>query len=95
MNRDDILEKVFLGHGTVGNDNPIAPTVKFAVDPQPRHAYDPAKSKELLKKAGLDDAGLRSLGRRCRLRRRRRLGDPVEGACQGLRHRHQRHQGTG
>ena len=54
MNRDDILEKVFLGHGTVGNDNPIAPTVKFAVDPQPRHAYDPDKAKELLKKAGLE-----------------------------------------
>ena len=54
INRDDMLEKVFLGHGTVGNDNPIAPTVKFAVDPQPRHVYDPDKAKELLKKAGLD-----------------------------------------
>lgn len=54
INREDILEKVFFGHGTVGNDNPIAPTVKFAYDPQPRHSYDPAKAKEYLKKAGLD-----------------------------------------
>jgi peptide/nickel transport system substrate-binding protein len=54
VNRQDILEKVFFGHGTVGNDNPIAPTVKFAVDPQPRHAYDPEMAKSLLKKAGVD-----------------------------------------
>lgn len=54
MPRDAILESVFLGHGTVGNDNPIAPTVKFAIDPMPKHSYDPAKAKEYLKKAGLE-----------------------------------------
>ena len=54
MNREDIVDKVFLGHGTVGNDNPIAPTVKFAVDPQPRHSYDPEKAKAYLKKAGIE-----------------------------------------
>ncbi|TIX97181.1 MAG: peptide ABC transporter substrate-binding protein, partial [Mesorhizobium sp.] len=41
LNRDEIVQKVFLGHGAVGNDNPIAPTVKFAIDPQPKHVYDP------------------------------------------------------
>jgi peptide/nickel transport system substrate-binding protein len=54
LNREDIIEKVFLGHGQPGNDNPIAPTVKFAVDPQPRHVYDPEKAKAFLKKGGLD-----------------------------------------
>lgn len=54
INRQDVLDKVFLGHGTLGNDNPIAPTVKFAVDPQPKHAYDPEMAKSLLKKAGID-----------------------------------------
>jgi peptide/nickel transport system substrate-binding protein len=54
LNRDDIVKKVFLGHGVVGNDNPIAPTVKFAVDPQPRHVYDPDKAKSLLRKAGME-----------------------------------------
>ncbi len=54
IDRAEILEKIFLGHGTVGNDNPIAPTVKFAVDPQPKHSYDPEMAKSLLKKAGLD-----------------------------------------
>ncbi|MBI1776845.1 MAG: ABC transporter substrate-binding protein [Proteobacteria bacterium] len=55
MNRDDIAKKVFLGHGVVGNDNPIAPSVKFAVDPQPKYTYDPEKAKALLKKAGVAD----------------------------------------
>ena len=45
---------MFFGHGTPGNDNPIAPTVKFAIDPQPQHAYDPDKAKFHLKKAGLE-----------------------------------------
>ena len=54
IDRQEILEKVFSGHGSVGNDNPIAPTVKFAVDPQPRHVYDPEMSRSLLKKAGLN-----------------------------------------
>jgi peptide/nickel transport system substrate-binding protein len=55
LNREEIVEKVFLGHGVVGNDNPIAPSVKFAIDPQPRHTYDPDKVKSLLKKAGMEN----------------------------------------
>ncbi len=54
INREDILQKVFLGHGTPGNDNPIAPTVKYGIDPQPRFSYDPEKAKFHLKKAGLE-----------------------------------------
>jgi peptide/nickel transport system substrate-binding protein len=55
LNRDEIVQKVFLGHGIVGNDNPIAPNVKFAIDPQPKHVYDPDKVKSLLKKAGAEN----------------------------------------
>jgi peptide/nickel transport system substrate-binding protein len=54
MNRKEIVEKVFFGHATIGNDNPIAPTVKFAIDPKPRHEYDPEMVKSLLKKAGME-----------------------------------------
>ncbi|MBI2717277.1 MAG: ABC transporter substrate-binding protein [Rhizobiales bacterium] len=54
VNRVEILEKVFLGHGTVGNDNTLAPAVKFAIDPEPKHVYNPEMAKSLLKKAGLD-----------------------------------------
>jgi len=54
VDRAEIIDKVFFGHATPGNDNPIAPTVKFAVDPQPKHVYDPDMAKSLLKKAGLE-----------------------------------------
>jgi peptide/nickel transport system substrate-binding protein len=54
IDREAIAKKVFYGYAIVGNDNPIAPTVKFATNPEPLHKYDPAKAKELLKKAGLE-----------------------------------------
>jgi peptide/nickel transport system substrate-binding protein len=53
IDRQEILEKVFLGHGTIGNDNPIPLSVKFAIDPQPRHTFDPDKVKHYLSQAGL------------------------------------------
>jgi peptide/nickel transport system substrate-binding protein len=53
MDREDIAQKVFLGHATPGNDNPIPLSVKFAIDPEPRHVYDPEKAKFHLQKAGL------------------------------------------
>jgi peptide/nickel transport system substrate-binding protein len=53
INRQEITQKVFLGHGVSGNDDPIAPAVKFAIDPQPRHVYDPDKARFYLKKAGM------------------------------------------
>jgi len=53
INREDIAKKVFLGHAKPGNDNPIAPSVKFAVNPEPVYKYDPEKAKFHLKKAGL------------------------------------------
>jgi peptide/nickel transport system substrate-binding protein len=53
INREEIAKKVFLGHATPGNDNPIPLSVKFAIDPQPRHVYDPEKAKFHLQKAGL------------------------------------------
>ncbi|MAC78484.1 MAG: peptide ABC transporter substrate-binding protein [Rhodobacteraceae bacterium] len=54
MDREEILKKVFNGHGLVGNDNPIAPSVKFSINPEPIHHYDPELAKEYLKKSGLD-----------------------------------------
>lgn len=54
VDREAILNKIFFGHGLAGNDNPIAPSVKYATSPNPAHNYDPAKARELLKKAGLD-----------------------------------------
>lgn len=55
IDREDIAKKVFLGYATPGNDNPIPPppSIKYAIDPQPRFTYDPEKAKAHLKKAGL------------------------------------------
>jgi peptide/nickel transport system substrate-binding protein len=55
IDRDEIVQKIFLGHATPGNDNPIPPppSIKFAVDPEPRHSYDPEKAKWHLEQAGL------------------------------------------
>ncbi|MBV8768401.1 MAG: ABC transporter substrate-binding protein [Hyphomicrobiales bacterium] len=55
LNREDIAKKVFLGHAVVGNDSPIAPSVKFAADPKPRYTYDPDKAKFHLQKAGMQN----------------------------------------
>jgi peptide/nickel transport system substrate-binding protein len=49
INRQDIVDKVFLGHAKVGNDNPIASSVKYAIDPEPKFTYDPEKAKFHLK----------------------------------------------
>ncbi len=53
VDREEIAKKIFLGHATPGNDNPIAPTVKFAADPKPKHVYDPERAMSHVKKAGL------------------------------------------
>ena len=51
--RDELVKKNLFGHGTAGNDNPIAPSIKYATQPEPIHKYDPDKAKFYLKKAGL------------------------------------------
>lgn len=53
INRQEIVDKILLGHGKAGNDNPIAPSIKFATNPEPVHSYDPEKAKFHLRKAGL------------------------------------------
>ncbi|MGE0238467.1 MAG: ABC transporter substrate-binding protein [Parvibaculaceae bacterium] len=58
IDRNDILQKVLYGYGSVGNDNPIAPSVPFAVNPQPVHSYDPDQARHILKSAGLDSLKL-------------------------------------
>jgi peptide/nickel transport system substrate-binding protein len=55
VNRDEIVQKVFLGHAIAGNDNPVAPKVKFYADPQPKFTYDPEKARFHLKKAGMEN----------------------------------------
>ncbi|MBI2717278.1 MAG: ABC transporter substrate-binding protein [Rhizobiales bacterium] len=54
IDRKELVDKILLGYGTPGNDNPIAPSIKFATNPQPVYSYDPEKAKFHLKKAGME-----------------------------------------
>jgi peptide/nickel transport system substrate-binding protein len=51
VDREAIVKKIYGGIGKVGNDNPVAANVKFAINPEPIHRYDPEMAKSLLKKA--------------------------------------------
>jgi peptide/nickel transport system substrate-binding protein len=55
INRQDLVDKILFGYGSVGNDNPISKAMKFSIDPQPAHVYDPEKAKFHLKKAGMEN----------------------------------------
>ena len=54
IDREEIVKKVLRGHGSAGNDNPIAAGLPFAKDPAVKHSFDPDKAKYHLKQAGLD-----------------------------------------
>ncbi|WP_118135459.1 ABC transporter substrate-binding protein [Oceanicella sp. SM1341] len=53
LDREDIIEKVFLGEGRPGNDNPVAAIMPFHHE-MPQRSYSPEKAREHLAKAGLD-----------------------------------------
>ncbi|MGE4247506.1 MAG: ABC transporter substrate-binding protein [Parvibaculaceae bacterium] len=54
IDREQLVQKILFGHGTPGDDNPIAKGVPFYSPPKERHVYDSEKAKFHLKKAGLD-----------------------------------------
>lgn len=54
IDRDEIVEKIFLGHAIAGNDNPIPMSVKFGINPEPIHSYNPDKVREYLAAAGVE-----------------------------------------
>ena len=52
IGRTELLEKILLGHGALGNDHPIAPTNRFHAADLEQRTYDPDKARYFLKKAG-------------------------------------------
>ena len=54
INRQEMVDKILLGHGKVANDHPIGPANQYFAADLPQNEYDPDKSKALLKEAGLD-----------------------------------------
>lgn len=54
INRQEMVDKILLGHGRVGNDSPIGPANQYFNAEMEQTAYDPDKAKFHLKEAGLD-----------------------------------------
>ena len=54
INRQEMVDKVLLGHGAVANDIPIGPANQYFAADLPMNDYDPDKAMHHLKKAGLD-----------------------------------------
>ena len=55
IDREELLNKILRGHGTVGNDNPIGPSYRFHAADLEQRAYDPDKARFHLKQSGLSD----------------------------------------
>ena len=53
INREEIVEKVFQGHATVGNDIPITPANRYHNAGLPQREFDLDKARHHLKQAGL------------------------------------------
>ena len=52
FDRQELVDKILYGYGSAGNDNMLAPSLKYAIQPEPVYTYDPDRAKSLLKKVG-------------------------------------------
>lgn len=55
MDRQEMLDKVLSGYGSIANDQPISAAYPDHDPEIPQHVYDPEKAKALLKKAGVSN----------------------------------------
>lgn len=53
VDRQDMVDKVLLGHGAVANDHPIGPANQYYADDLEQNSYDPDRAARLLREAGL------------------------------------------
>lgn len=54
FDREEMLAKILRGHGTVGKDTPIGPTLRFYDEELEPFPFDPDKAKWHLKQAGMN-----------------------------------------
>jgi peptide/nickel transport system substrate-binding protein len=54
FDRQELVDKILAGHGTVSNDNPIGPANRYFHAEMEAKTYDPDKAKFHLKEAGMD-----------------------------------------
>ncbi len=58
INRQELVDKILFGHGTVGNDQPIGPSYRYFDPNLEQRTYDPDRAKFHLKEAGLDSVAV-------------------------------------
>ena len=58
IDRQKIVDTVYKGFATIGNDTTVAPSNKFYAKDVPQRPYDPDKAAFYFKKAGLQNAAL-------------------------------------
>ncbi|MEL6282464.1 MAG: ABC transporter substrate-binding protein [Pseudomonadota bacterium] len=54
INRQELVDKILFGYGSLGNDHPIGRGQRYFNDEMAQTEYDPDKAKFYLKEAGLD-----------------------------------------
>jgi peptide/nickel transport system substrate-binding protein len=52
IKRQEMVDKILLGHGAVGNDHPISPAVPFHAASLPQREFDPERAAAHYKKSG-------------------------------------------
>lgn len=57
IDRQEFVDKILAGYGSIANDNPIGATYKYFAD-LPQRAYDPDRAQFYLKQAGLADLSI-------------------------------------
>ena len=55
IDRQEMVDKILLGHGVIGNDHPIGPSYQYYASDLEQTPYDPDKAKFHMKKSGLGD----------------------------------------
>ena len=55
LNRQEMVDKILLGHGQVGNDTPIGPANQYFAGDMEQLEFDPDKAKFYMKEAGLTE----------------------------------------
>lgn len=58
INRQEMVDKILLGHGQVGNDTPIGPANQYYAGDMEQISYDPDKAAFYLKEAGMDQLNI-------------------------------------
>ncbi|KIC09305.1 peptide ABC transporter substrate-binding protein [Leisingera sp. ANG-M1] len=52
VNRQELVDKILLGHGSVGNDHPISTANRYHASDLPQREFDPDKAAHHFKKSG-------------------------------------------